>query len=234
MVKVLTNLIPLTLFCFSWLAACDSNLSQTEREFKSALQRLNRLLQDYDKIPEKQEVHKSGAVISKDKDQVASFYKNNEKEFQSLDDSLLGVVRSGGESRWYDDAIFCRGILYSLWAQVHPERALVEKAVGVLGDYIKLPLQYSLEDRTKASLQGSFWDQYKDLVSPGQTYEENVRLVFQSLIAYLFLKLEEYQIAIQQYELIVKTYPTSMLSQHAKRQIEGIKDLLAGKIAMPG
>lgn len=224
---------PLLMFCFLCLQSCDWNTSQVEKDFTRAVRVLNRLIREYDKIPENQKLYGSESLIWKDEDQLKYFYQKYRKEFQSVDDILLTIVKVDNRNEWYDDAIFLRGNLYWLWTRVVREKQLVKKAIDVLNDYVVLPSEYHLEERTKTALQDTFWNKYKDLFSPDLTREENVRVLFRSSIAYLFVTIGEYQMAIKEYELIVKTYPTSRLSQQAENQVKGIKDILEGKRTIP-
>ena len=223
----------LLLFCFLYLGACDSTSSQGERDLKGVLRRLNHLRHNYDKIPVKKKQQGTAFIIWKDKKQLKSFYEEYQNEFKSIDNTLFKIINMRDEKVWYDDAIFCRSILYLLWTRVDPDDELVKKAIDVSGHYVDLSFNYNIEKRTKTALRESFWNKYKDVISADLSYEENARMIFQSYIAYLLLKLENYKAAIEQYELVAKTYRGTKLSEYAKKQVNGIKDVLEGRITIP-
>ena len=230
---VYASFIFLLATCFLFLPACDFGLSQGERDFKRNLQRMNQLMRAYEKIPDKQKVDGHTVIVWKDQQELSDFYEKNRAEFQAIDTLFMSISPSRNGNEWLDDALFGRAILYSLWTRVGPDRQIAEKAIAVLSEFVNLTPEPRLEELTKTAVQESFWNKYKEIITPELSYEENVLVLFQGSIGYLLMKLKEYEKARKQYEAIVKEYPTSKFSRQANDQLKTIQELSEGKIAIP-
>jgi tetratricopeptide (TPR) repeat protein len=230
--------IVISIFCCIFLGGCDFSASQVERDFKDNVQHLNQLMRGYNKIPQKQKVYEHEGFeyrvfIWKDEEQSRSFYEKNRGEFRSIDAILSEISRNRDSNVLFDDAMFARAILYMLWTQIDRDQKLAERAIAVLREYVNIAPEPHIEEPTKTAIQESFWNSNQQVLTPSLSYEENVRVLFQGYIAYLFLKLKEYGQATKEYEAIVKTYPNSKFSPHAREQIKTIQDILEGRITIP-
>lgn len=222
---------------FLFLNACDFRRSRIEREFDDNLRRVNRLMRDYNKIPQQQKAYENKGFVEirfwKDKEQLKRFYDKNSGEFRSVDASLTNISQNRTDNNiLFDDAIFARAILYSLWGQIDRDRQTVESAIAALRDFVNL-VEPHIEESTRTAMQESFWNAYRETLTPSLSYEENARILFRNNIAYFFTILKEYDQATKEYEAILKTSPTSKFAPHAREQIKTIKDIAEGRTVIP-
>lgn len=213
--------------------ACNLNSPQIERDLKSSIRRLTQMMRDYEQIPESRTQYGRGFVISKDQERLTHFRKQYQDDFKSVDDTLLKVSSTKDNNVLFDDAMFCRAILYSFWSRVDNTPEFTRRTIDVLREFVDQFPTYHIEEATKTALQESFWDKYKDVVTPNLSYEENGRLLFQASVAYLFLKLKDNESATKQYESVIKAYPDSKLAHLAADQIKTIRELQRGEIEIP-
>ena len=220
----------LEILCFLVLG-CDYVTFKNEREraFKDDLQRINALIRDYNQVPEGEKLSENQGVIDvffwKDKEELRRFYEKKIAEFQYLDASLK-TISEDRNNILFDDALFARGILHSLWGQIDRNEKTLETAIAVLREFLNLTPSPHIEEFTKDALQDSFWKPYREIATPSLSYEENVHIVFINTTAYFLTIMKRYDAAEKEYESIVKTYPKSRFAPFAETQIQ-----IIGKIS---
>jgi len=220
-----------------WIAcllavACTDGTTKTEGKFQDDLRRLDGIIREYNDIPQMQKTAENKGNIDivfwKDKEQLNKYYVKHKGDFVSIDASLKHISEKT-DNILFDDALFARGILYSLWAQVDRNADTVQSAIAILRDFVNLSPSMHIEESTKKAVQNSYWNAYRDFSTPSLSYEDNVRILFYNNIGYLLTILKQYDAAAKEYETIVNKYPTSKFATHAQTQIQILRDIAEGK-----
>jgi hypothetical protein len=229
---ILFSTIILSILCC--FGACKPASSQTERDLKSSMQRLNQMFQEYSRIPVKQKSYGDRYIAWKDEGMVKAFYETYNGEILAMDARLLAISNvNDDDNAWSDDAAFCRAILHVLWTLANPEKEILQRAIVVLKEFAQSSSRVHLEELTKATMQEAFLSKQKEFLTPSLSYEQNADIALEVYVSQLLIKLKAYDEAIQQLEHIAKAYPTSRYSEYLKDQIQAIKELKEGKITVP-
>ena len=216
---------PLIIFCAIFNVSCDRGISTEEDIFKSSVKRLSQLIIEYENIPDETKLNGTKAIISKNREEVKSFYEKTIREWQTIDNNLLELRNSKLDDKWKLDTIFCRAVLYTKLVEMNSQREIVLKTISILNDYVTNFSGKELNRWTKQALKKAVLNNYGKVFTVQLSDEENIAIIFRMLIAFQYMRLKEYDRALQTYEALLTHYPQSFLSDSVKVQINICREL---------
>ena len=217
--------VSLIVFCAIFNVSCDRGISTEEENFKSNVKRLSHLIIRYENIPDETKLVGTKAIISKNKKEVESFYEKTINEWQTIDNNLLELRNSKLEDKWKLDTIFCRAVLYTKFVEMNSQSEIVSKTISILNDYVSNFSDKGINRWTKAALKKAVLNNYGKVFTAQLSDEENIAIIFRMLIAFQFMRLKDYDRALQTYEPILTQYPQSFLADSVRVQIDTCKEL---------
>ena len=213
------------IFCAIFNVSCDRGISTEEEIFKSSVKRLSQLIIEYEKIHDETKLNGTKAIISKNKEEVKSFYEKTINEWQTIDNNLLELRNSKLDDKWKLDTIFCRAVLYTKLVEMNSQSEIVSKTISILNDYVSNFSDKEINRWTKPALKKAVLNNYGKVFTAQLSDEENIAIIFRTLIAFQFMRLKEYDRSLQAYEAILTQYPQSFLADSVKVQIDTCKEI---------
>ena len=215
----------LIIFCAIFNVSCDRGISTEEDIFRSSVKRLSQLIIEYENIPDETKLNGTKAIISKNKEEVKSFYEKTISEWQKIDNNLLELKNSKLDDKWKLDTIFCRAVLYTKLVVMNSQNETVSKTINILNDYVSNFSNKEINSWTKAALKKAVLNNYGKVFTVQLSDEENIAIIFRMLIAFQYMRLKEYDRALQTYEALLTQYPQGFLADSVKVQIDTCREL---------
>ena len=214
------------MFCAIFNVSCDRGISTQEEIFKSSVKMLSQLIIEYENIPDETKLYGTKAIISKNEEEVKSFYKKTISEWQTIDNNLLELRGSKLDDKWKLDTMFCRAVLYTKLVEMNSQREIVSKTISILNDYVTNFSNKELNRWTKTALKKAVLNNYRKIFTAQLSDEINIAITFRMLIAFQFMRLKEYDRALIAYEALLTQYPQNFLADSVKMQINTCKELM--------
>ena len=220
--KILKIIIFFSIICF--ISACESETGAIENQFKNEAQNLIRILNKMQKIQSKKKVVKFS-------DNIEASYNNNEgrklfieenkEALSSINKNLSRFTKDYRNSKWADDAAFCRALAYIF--VYGPNRDIFNIEDNLVKEFLDSYNEIQLENWTKKEL-----DKYYELFLEGVPSDllselSESEIIENGLYHFLISELSssgEYQKA----QLIIKEIEAKGANEYI---IKSLKDLVA-------
>ena len=108
---------------------------------------------------------------------------------------------------------------------MNSQSEIVSKTISILNDYVSNFSDKGINRWTKAALKKAVLNNYGKVFTAQLSDEENIAIIFRMLIAFQFMRLKDYDRALQTYEAILTQYPQSFLADSVRVQIDTCKEL---------
>lgn len=209
-----------------FVVSCNSGISSEEKIYKSYVNKLGQLIAEYENIPDETTLTGTKGIITKNEEKVKLFFEKTIKEWKEIDDNLMQLRNSKFGEKWHLDIIFCRAVLYTKLAEMNSQKKMILKTINALDDYVINFSNKEINKWTKVTLKKAIFDNYKGVFTEKLSDEENIAVIFRMIIAFQFMRLKEYDRALQNYIDILAQYPQSFLAVRVKAQIDTCRELI--------